>query len=69
MNSRRIFASNATQIITALKKAQAQESTFEHIRKFDLFPTQVKLESPRYWKGYRDTVEKILDLNKENINN
>lgn len=27
---------------------------------YDMFPVQIKMENPYYWKGYRDTVGKTL---------
>ena len=38
-----------------------RQRIIELITKYDLIPPQVKMESPRYWKGYEDTVNIILE--------
>ncbi len=45
-------------------KAAKQEALeeVEDMLKYDLFPVQIKLESPRYWDGYIDTIKKISSL-------
>ena len=63
LRASRAFEISADIIEKTVRQAiiNERQRIIELITKYDLIPPQVKMESPRYWKGYEDTVNIILE--------
>ena len=56
-----VYSHNDVEKIVDQAILNERQRIIELITKYDLIPPQVKMESPRYWKGYEDTVNIILE--------